>query len=118
MRKIFTTVFLLFTFFIVQATPNKGIDKGTKDQLKTQAAEQTRQLAVKIGLNEADYVRVKNITLERLVAIKEAEALYANNTEMKRQKLKAIEETYHQQIAAALSATQHKEYIALVSAAK
>lgn len=118
MRKIFTSAFLLFTLFIAQATPKKGVNKGTDDQLKTQAVEQTRQLAAKIGLNEADYVRVKNIILEKLVAIKEAEAMYANNPDMKRKKLKAIEEAFNQDIAGAMSATQHKDYIALVSSAK
>lgn len=89
---------------------------GPDDQLKMQAIAETRQLAAKIGLNEADYIRVKNITFGKLVAIKEAEELYAHNPETKTKKLQAIEEEFNQNIGSALSARQHKEYVALASA--
>lgn len=118
MKKIFTTCYLLFTFVITQPTPAQGFDQSAGDPLKMQAVEQARQLATKIGLDEATYVRVKNITLQKLVATKEAEALYARHPEKGQKKLKAIVELYNQQIAAVLSATQHQEYLSLVAAAK
>ena len=113
MKKIFTSAFFVFSLYISSLAPVAVATTGTDEQLKMQAIEQTRQLAARIGLNEADYIRVKNITFERLVAIKEAEEMYAHNPEMKLKKMQAIEETFNQNIASALSARQHKEYVAL-----
>ena len=114
MKQFFTLVLILVSFSFAQAGNKYAVSKGTEEQLKTQAIEQTRELAVKLGLNEAEYIRVKNITFQKLVALKEAEGMYAHNAEMKAKKLQGIEEEFNQQLAAALSAKQHKSYMALV----
>ena len=114
MKQFFTLVLILVSFSFAQAGNKYAVSKGTEEQLKTQAIEQTRELAVKLGLNEAEYIRVKNITFQKLVALKEAEGMYAHNAEMKAKKLQGIEEEFNQQLAAALPAKQHKSYMALV----
>ncbi|PSR55432.1 hypothetical protein AHMF7605_18940 [Adhaeribacter arboris] len=117
MKKFFTTTLLILSFVIAQATSLVIIkkDRGNDERLKMQAIEQTRQLAVKIGLNEADYIRVKNITYQKLVATQEAEEMYANNPEIKAKKLLAIETQFNEQLAGAISARQHKMYLSLAS---
>ncbi len=118
MKRFFTTTILILSFVIAQASAYGFVkkDRGNDERLKMQAIEQTRQLAVKIGLNEADYIRVKNITYQKLVATQEVEEMYANNAEMKAKKLLAIEDQFNQQLAGALSAKQHKMYLTLASA--
>ena len=113
MKSFFTTLLLVLTLAVAQAGTKQNISKGTEEQLKTQAIEQTRQLAGQLGLNEADYIRVKNITFQKLVAVKEAEEMYANNAEMKAKKLQVIQEEFNQQLAGALSAKQHRTYMAM-----
>ena len=113
MKKILTSRLFVFSLYLSTMAPLAVAATGPDEQLKMQAIEQTRQLAAKIGLNEADYIRVKNITFEKLVAIKEAEEMYAHHPEMKIKKMQAIEEAFNQSIASALSARQHKEYVAL-----
>ncbi len=53
MKKIFTTAFLFLALYGAQAADSP-------EQLRVQAIEQTRQLAQKIGLNEMEYIKVKN----------------------------------------------------------
>ncbi|QMU30766.1 hypothetical protein [Adhaeribacter radiodurans] len=117
MKKFFTTALLIVSFTIAQASAFTFVkkDRGNEERLKTQAIDQTRQLAVKIGLNEADYIRVKNITFQKLVATQEVEEMYANNPEIKAKKLLLIEDQFNQQLAGAISAKQHKMYLSLAS---
>ncbi|CAA9244610.1 MAG: hypothetical protein AVDCRST_MAG95-1581 [uncultured Adhaeribacter sp.] len=113
MKKIFTSALLVFSLYLSTMAPLAVAATGPDEQLKMQAIEQTRQLAARIGLNEADYIRVKNITFQKLVALKEAEEMYAHHAEMRVKKIQAIEEAFNQSMASALPARQHKEYVAL-----
>ena len=118
MKKIFTIALFMLSFVVAQATSINLVnqDHSNEELLKVQAIEQTRQLAVRIGLNEADYIRVKKIVFQKLVATQEVEQAYANNPEQQKKKMQAIEEEYNQQLAGALSAKQHKMYLAIASA--
>ncbi|QNF33000.1 hypothetical protein HUW51_09730 [Adhaeribacter swui] len=115
MKKIFTLFLLMLAFVTTQASA-LNLDRGNEERLKVQAIEQTRELATKLGLNEADYIRVKNIIFQKLVAIQAVEAAYAKSPEQLQKKMQAVTEEYNQQIAGALSAKQHKMYLALASA--
>jgi len=117
MKKIFAIAIFMLSFVVAQATSLNSLnfDRGNEERLKVQAIEQTRELAVQIGLNEADYIRVKNIIFQKLVATQEAEESYVRHPEQRKKKLQAISEEYNQQLAGALSAKQHKIYLAIAS---
>lgn len=111
MKKIFTSAFLCLALFAAQAqTAEPG-----PEQLKAQATEQTRQLAQKIGLNELEYIKVKNFTLQKLIAIQEVNQMYSNDEEMRNKKLAAIEEEYTRNLMATFTPKQHLNYTAMNS---
>ncbi|RDC65201.1 hypothetical protein AHMF7616_03831 [Adhaeribacter pallidiroseus] len=107
----------MLSLVTAQATPLNfpNPDRGNDERLKVQAIEQTRELAIKLGLNEADYIRVKNIIFQKLIAIQEVQDTYAKNPELQKKKMQVILEDYNQQLAGALSAKQHKMYLAIAS---
>lgn len=106
MRKIFTTAFLFLAFYSAQATDSP-------EQIRIQAIEQTRQLAQKIGLNELEYIKVKNYTYNKLIAIQEVNEMYSNDAEMRVKKLQAIEEEYSKNVVATLTPKQHQNFLAM-----
>lgn len=109
MKKIFTAAFLCLAFLTAQAQTAES----TPEQLKTQATEQTRALAQKIGLNEMEYIKVKNFTLQKLIATQEVNQMYSNDPDMRQKKLAAIEEEYNKNLVATLTPKQHMNYVAL-----
>ncbi|MGV3639867.1 MAG: hypothetical protein ACO1NZ_05055 [Adhaeribacter sp.] len=111
MKKIFTSAVFCLALFAAQAqTTEPG-----PDQLKAQATEQTRVLAQKIGLNELEYIKIKNYTLQKLIAAQEVNQMYSNDAEMRAKKLAAIEEEYTKNLMATLTPKQHLNYTAMNS---
>jgi len=107
MKNIFTTALLFITLFSAQAAD------GSLEALKTKATEETRVLVQKIGLNEVEYIKIKSFIYNKLVAIKEADELYANEPAMRAKKLQAIEEEFNKNLTATLTPKQHQNYLAL-----
>jgi len=107
MKKIFTTALLFITLFSVQAAD------GSLEALKTKATEETRVLVQKIGLNEMEYIKLKSFIYKKLVAVKEANEMYANDPVMRDKKLQAIEEEFNKNLIAILTPKQHQNYLAL-----
>jgi len=107
MKKIFTTALLFITLLSVQAADD------SLAALKAKATEETRVIVQKIGLNEIEYIKIKSFVYNKLVAIKEANEMYANNPEMRTKKLQAIEEEFDKNLLATLSPKQHQNYLAL-----
>ncbi|MDB5263945.1 MAG: hypothetical protein JWQ14_3228 [Adhaeribacter sp.] len=108
MKKLFTSAFLLLVLVSAQAAQD------TPEQIRSKATENTRQLAQKIGLNEQEYIRVKAYTLEKLIAAKEINEMYANDAEMRTKKLMAVEEEYQKNVVAVLSPKQSESFVALI----
>jgi len=107
MKKLLTSAFLLFVLVSAQAAD-------TPEQIRAKATETTRQLAQKIGFNEQEYIRVKAYTLEKLIAAKEVNEMYANDPEMRAKKLKDIEEAYQKNVVAVLSPKQSENFVAML----
>ena len=107
MKKIFTTALLFLCMFAAQAAD------GSLEALKAKATEETRILVQKVGLNEIEYIKIKGIIYNKLVAIKEANELYANDAEMRTKKVQEIEEEFNKSLMASLTPKQHKSYLAL-----
>jgi len=107
MKKLFTSALLFVVLVSAQAAQD------TPDQIKAKATETTRQLAQKIGLNEQEYIRIKAFTVEKLMAAKEVNEMYANDADMRTKKLQAIDEEYNKNVLATLSPKQHENFMAL-----
>ncbi|PIQ19668.1 MAG: hypothetical protein COW65_19465 [Cytophagales bacterium CG18_big_fil_WC_8_21_14_2_50_42_9] len=107
MKKIFTTILLFITLFCAQAAD------GSLEALKAKATEETRVLVQKLGLNEIEYIKIKSFVYNKLVAIKEANEMYANEPEMRTKKLQAIEEEFNKNLVATLTPKQQQNYLAL-----
>ncbi|WP_026462037.1 hypothetical protein [Adhaeribacter aquaticus] len=110
MKKLFTSIFLLLALVTAQAA------ESNPEELKSQATALTRELAQKIGLNELEYIKVKNFTFEKLLAIQEATEKYANDPEVKQKKVAEIEEQFDKNLISTLSPKQQQNYLALKKA--
>jgi len=107
MKKTLTTALLFLFMFAAQAAD------GSLESLKAKATEETRTLVQKIGLNELEYIKIKGIIYNKLVAIKETNELYANDADMRTKKVQAIEEEFNKSLMASLTPKQHQSYLAL-----
>jgi hypothetical protein len=109
MKKIFTFVLLLFACMTAKAQ----MADTAPVPLKALATEQTRELAQKIGLNELEYIKIRNYTLQKMKAIQEINQQYAQDDDMRSKKIAAIEEEYQKNLVATLSPKQHLNYVSL-----
>jgi len=107
MKKIFTTTLLFISLVSVQAAD------GSFDALRAKATEETRVLVQKVGLNEMEYIKVKGLIYNKLVAVKEVTEMYGKNPAMRDKKLQAIEEEFNKNLITTLTPKQHQSYLAL-----
>ena len=111
MKKIFTFVCLLFACISAKAQ----LADTAPVPLKVLATEQTRELAQKIGLNELEYIKIRNYTLQKMTAIQEINQVYTQDDDLRAKKIAAVEEAYLKNVVATLSPQQHLNYVSLHS---
>jgi hypothetical protein len=106
MKKLITSAFFVFAIMSAQASNDS-------DQFKTQAADITRRMANQIGLNESEYIQVKQYTTDKLVAVAEIKEMYSNDSEMMFRKISEVEDSYNHKVQSILTAKQFDSYISL-----
>jgi hypothetical protein len=83
-----------------------------------QVAEQTRELAQKIGLNEREYITLRQLNQERFVQTNEVERMYSNDHEMRELKLREIDEHFDARLQAVMNPKQQEAYAAYKEASE
>ena len=78
--------------------------------LESRVASVTRDMSVKLGLNESDYIKVKNLNRERLVKADEIANTYKNDASMRNSKLAELQTTYDNQLSSILNSKQKEAY--------
>ena len=78
--------------------------------LEGRVAAVTRDMSVKLGLNESDYIKVKNLNRERLVKADEISNTYKNDVSMRDSKLAELQTTYDNQLSSILNLKQKEAY--------
>jgi hypothetical protein len=79
---------------------------------QTRASQITRMMVDELRLNEAEYIRLRTLNVDRLLQVEEVAFLYKNDLLIKDTKLKEVEENFDRQLQAVLSASQMKAYVA------
>jgi hypothetical protein len=111
MKFLLSSALLLFTILATQASDKPEI-------FRNQAVEITRNLANQIGLNESEFIQVKNYTLEKLVASDEIKDMYQHKPEMMQRKLQELEAAYAHNVQSIFSNKQIDNYLTLNTNAK
>lgn len=80
------------------------------NDLDSRVAAVTRDMSVKLGLNESDYIRLKNINREKLVKADEITNMYKNDMGMRNAKLSELQNNYDTQLRSFLNTKQLDAY--------
>lgn len=83
------------------------------DSLRTRATETTRQLAGRISLDDARMIQVRRLTYDRLVKEGQVATLYNDDPPMLKNKMRAIEQDYSDNLKAILTESQFQRYAVL-----
>lgn len=101
---------LLFTAACVLTLSGAALAQAGSGDLDNRVATVTRDMSVKLGLNESDYIRLKNMNRENLVKADEITNTYKNDVAMRNQKLQELQTSYDSQLRTFLSSKQLEAY--------
>jgi len=104
-KHLLSIIFVLFVSFAVKA-------QTISDSAEKRIALITRVMAAELGLNEAEYIRLKALNRDRIVKADEIAEYYSNNSEMKTQKLQELESNFDKKFKAMLNPGQLAAYAA------
>jgi len=101
---------LLFTAACLLTLSVGSIAQSGSGDLDSRVATVTRDMSVKLGLNESDYIRLKNINRENMVKADEIANSYKNDASMRTQKLQELQTSYDAQLRTFLNNKQMEAY--------
>src|SRR6476620_3391158 len=101
---------LLFTAACLLTLSVGSIAQSGSGDLDSRVATVTRDMSVKLGLNESDYIRLKNINRENMVKADEIANSYKNDASMRTQKLQELQTSYDAQLRTFLNNKQIEAY--------
>lgn len=107
MKKVYILTCLLVSMTLSLA-PNASADNGTS--LNSRATTLTRQLAQKVRLNEAQYVKVKRLNLRMLAEMEEAKTRLSSDQASLDTYLAEVQAHYEWDLAAILGPRQMLAY--------
>ena len=101
---------ILSAFAIMALSTVTTFAQNAPQDLETRVATVTRDMSVKLGLNESDYIKVKNLNREKMVKSDEITNMYKNDVSMRNSKLAELQNTYDNQLASILNLKQKEAY--------
>ena len=113
MKKLF-----LSAFAVMVLTTASTSAQSTQQDLESRVASVTRDMSVKLGLNESDYIKLKNLNREMLVKSDEINNTYKNDAAMLNSKLTELQTTYDNQLSSFLNTKQMEAYASYKSSNK
>lgn len=99
---------LSISFFLFTALLSMGQDLNSSTEKRVNLL--TRVLASELGLNEAEYLKLKALNRERVVKSDEIAELYSNDEKLQSQKIQELEASFERKFKAMLSPTQLASY--------
>ena len=105
MKKLFLSAFAVMALSTVTTYAQTA-----PQDLESRVATVTRDMSVKLGLNESDYIKVKNLNREKLVKADEIANTYKNDASMRNSKLTELQTTYDNQLSTILNSKQKEAY--------
>ncbi|HSI91106.1 MAG TPA: hypothetical protein VK927_08315 [Adhaeribacter sp.] len=110
MKKLLTSAFFAFTILAASAS-NDG-------NISTQASDIARKMVNQIELSEAQYIQLRQFTIEKLEAEALVKKMYSNDKDMLAKKLSEAENNYNFKLQALLNTKQYNKYAVLKSGKK
>ena len=110
MKKLIVLLCLLFINKVASSNHFAtfiNFDAGLEQKVKTEV----RQMQERVQFNEFEYIQIKKLTQEKLIAKQEAATKYANDAGILKEKLEAIENTYQTSILALLKGTKKDAFV-------
>ena len=101
---------LLFTAACLLTLSGAAVAQSGSADLDNRVASVTRDMSVKLGLNESDYIRLKNINRENMVKADEIANNFKNDATMRNQKLQELQSSYDAQLRTFLNNKQMEAY--------
>jgi hypothetical protein len=83
-----------------------------QEQLKKKATEVTRTIAGELQLNELEFIKIRDLNIEKLAAVRDLRAAYQNDPEMQHKKTAELERSYQQELMQILNKDQAEKYLA------
>jgi len=90
----------------------------TATQVQQKATAITRTMAKELYLNENEYIRLKAMNIQKLVALNAILENHGNNPALANTMIQEIELAYHKQLAEVFSTKQMQHYLAWQQASK
>jgi hypothetical protein len=90
----------------------------TTSQVQQKATEITRAMAQDLKLNEHEYIKLKAMNIQKLVALNAILENHGNNSALANTMMQEIELAYHKQLAEVFSQKQMQHYLAWQQASK
>ncbi|GAB3834306.1 hypothetical protein [Hymenobacter jeollabukensis] len=102
MKKLLTTtcLSLLLVGAFAQGTPS----------ISQRAADYTRTLAPRLGLDDARQLQVKRLTISRMEKEQEIDRMYVGDEAVRQPKLQAVAEEYRTNLKTLLTAAQYQRF--------
>ena len=85
-------------------------EQPTAKGLDSQVTEQTRELARELGLNEREYITLRQLNQEKISKTAEVESMYSNDPSMRDMKIREIDEHFDARLIAVLNPKQQEAY--------
>ncbi|TGE22059.1 hypothetical protein E5K00_17560 [Hymenobacter aquaticus] len=107
------------SFFFLAAALGSALSAAAQQapDLRNQAMDNTRQLAQRIGLDDARTPQVKRATYERLVQENELKQMYGIDPAMLQSKMTVVDKEYAEKLKGILTDAQYQRYVAVTAAA-
>ncbi|WP_192820206.1 hypothetical protein [Rufibacter sp. LB8] len=103
--------FTLTVFFLVALTVSAVAQNAPSNPALDKASSTiTRLMVESMGLNENEYIKLKNLNQERLAKTTEADKMYADDAEMRDVRLREIEDDFETKLFKMLNGRQVEAY--------
>ena len=101
---------LLTAAMVMALSTGTAFAQTASNDLDSRVASVTRDMSVKLGLNESEYIKLKNINREKLVKADEITNMYKNDVSMRNAKLSELQNNYDSQLRTFLNTKQLDAY--------
>ncbi|KAA9339771.1 hypothetical protein F0P96_03915 [Hymenobacter busanensis] len=103
-------VYTLLCCLALTAGSHAFASNGEEQPLKARATNMTRQMQRTAQLNEGQYLKVKQLTMDMLAAEENAKKLYAGEPDALNKRIAEVQEAYERDLAAILKPAQLVAY--------
>jgi len=103
---------LTLTFAIVFACFLGSNNSWAGGNLDARAATVTRSMSTQLGLNEMEYIKLRNLNLEHMTKAAEVNRMFSNDPAFLEVKINELKLAYEKELGSILNSKQMESYVA------